>query len=237
MSIRRAIGPARLGRVVGVLSAAAMATTMASPTQAILVTDLTGFKNPVVSTSFDPIPVDTFSSGPIEFVAANGDRILFSSSNSTTQSGSVINYRNGYGFASNGLWQDPLLMAGLNASEGFMDFKFLKAPVSGAGGFLNWAPGSGPSSMSITALDSSANILESYSLNFTTTGAANTGRYFYILRNAQAPDITTLRIRDAYAGIAEFTFDAPVAPAPLPFAGAALAYAYSRSLKKRIGKC
>ena len=210
---------------------AAIATS-ACPGRAILVNNTSGFVNPVVTTNFNPIPIDSFSSGPLFFTASNGDSIRFNSTNS----GSVINYSGAYGFSSNGFWSN-LPMAGLNWFSGFMDFTFIDGPVSAVGGFLNWSPNTNnPNEMYIAALDGAGNVLETYGLNFSTGGGTNTGSDYFIQRSTA--DIATLRLGDSYVGIANFTFDdAPgmaAVPGPLPVFGAAAAFGYSRKLRKRI---
>lgn len=205
---------------------AAVVATSAAPAQAILVSDTSGFGNPIVTSNYNPIPNDTFSPGPLLFETSNGDLVEFTS----THSASVINYSGGYFFDSNGLWDSGLSMAGLNAPAGYMDFKFLGNPVSAVGGFLNYAPGYFDD-MYISALDINGNILESYDLSFSTSGS-NSGASFYIQRNSF--DIATFRVGDSYAGIANFTYNAVPVPGPLPILGVAASFGYSRKLRKRI---
>ena len=128
-------------------------------------------------------------------------------------------------------------MAGLNESNGFIDFTFVNGPVSAVGGFLNWAPGThDPDEMYIAALDGVGNVLEAYGLNFSTGGGINTGSDYFIQRSTA--DIATLRLGNSFVSIANFTFDdAPgmaAVPGPLPVCGAAAAFGYSRKLRKRI---
>jgi hypothetical protein len=94
----------------------------ACPGKAILVNNTSSFVNPVVTINFNPIPINTFSPGPLFFTASNGDSIRFDSTNSSNQGGTPINYVNyagGYGFNVNGVW-DNLPMAGLNDDGGYM---------------------------------------------------------------------------------------------------------------------
>jgi len=218
----------------GVWRLTAAIAASACPGRAILVNNTSSFVNPVVTINFNPIPINTFSHGPLFFTASNGDSIRFDSTNS----GSVVNYSGsgGYGFASNGVWS-ILPMAGLNSSSGYIDFTFIDGPVSAAGGFLNWAPGTHiPNVVYIIALDGAANVLETYGLNFSTGGGPNTGfNYFIQLSTA---DIASLRLGDSFVGIANFTFDdaSPMAavPGPLPLLGVGAAFGYSRKFRKRI---
>jgi hypothetical protein len=209
----------------------------ACPGRAILVNNTSSFVNPVVTANFNPIPINTFSPGPLFFTASNGDSIRFDSTESgSVITGSVINYSGGYGFASNGNWS-ILPMAGLNSGSGYMDFTFINGPVSAVGGFLNWAPNThNPNEMYIAALDGAGNVLEIYGLNFSTGGGTNTGFNYFIQRSTA--DIASLRLGDSFVGIANFTFDdaSPMAavPGPLPLLGVGAAFGYSRKLRKRI---
>jgi len=83
-----------------------------------------------------------------------------------------------------------------------MDFTFIDGPVSGVGGFLNWAPNTlNPDEMYIAALDGLGNVLESYGLNFSTGGGTNSGFDYFIQRSTA--DIATLRLGDSYVGTTE----------------------------------
>jgi hypothetical protein len=225
-----------LGTILRLTAISAAIAASACPGRAILVNNTAGFVNPVVTTNFDPIPIDTFSPGPLLFTASNGETIRFTSTNSNNQGGSVINYTSTYGFNANGIWIN-LPMAGLNTSSGYMDFTFIDGPVPAVGGFLNWAPNTHiPNEMYIAALDAVGNVLESYSLNFNTGGGNNTGFDYFIQRSTA--DIATLRLGDSYVGIANFTFDdasrMAAVPGPLPLLGVGAAFGYSRKLRKRI---
>ena len=205
------------------------------PGRAILVNNTSGFVNPVVTTNFNPIPIDTFSGGPLLFTASNGDSIRFTST-TARQGTPIINFRGVSYFGYNGLWSN-LPMAGLGESNGFIDFTFINGPVSAVGGFLNWGRGTFyHDEMYIAALDGAGNVLETYGLNFSTGGGTNTGSSYFIQRSTA--DIATLRLGNSYAAIANFTFDAApgmaAVPGPLPVFGAAAAFGYSRKLRKRI---
>lgn len=218
---------------LALLSAIAFA---GNPAKAILVIDTAGFENPVVSTDYSSIPANTYTGGPLQFTAANGESVEFSSTNDPEYyySKSVANFTSTYGFDVNGIWSD-MPMFGLNGRDGFMTFSFLGGAVKGAGGLMNYAPGQ-PGDLNLAALDVYGNILEEYNMSFSTGGAQGSGLSLYILR--PTADIAALRIGSSYAGITALTFDRPAAPvpAPLPVLGAVAAFGASRRLRWRINK-
>lgn len=195
------------------------------PAGAVLTTNISGFDNPVVSPNFNPISVDTFSSGPLTFLTPKNHEVIFTS----TSTDSVINYSGIYGFGSNNMWNN-LPMTGTNDSNVSVDFTFKGFQVKAVGGILNYLP-LNPDLMTISALDVNGDVLESYDLTFATSGP-NQGAAYYIQR--QQADIATLRISKNYAALAYFTYDAPPVPSPLPLLGASMALLHSRKLRKRI---
>jgi len=103
-----------------------------------------------------------FGAGPI----ANPG-YTWSSTNGSTQGGSVFGYTGGYGFGSNGVWSGTP-MAGVNdSSDAYsivdtMTFAF-DAPVSAFGGEINWLPNRLP--VTIAAYDASWSLIESLTLS------------------------------------------------------------------------
>lgn len=219
-------------RIVLLVALACLPSVCAESSRAALVQSTSGFVDPIVLANFDPIPPSTFSSGPLTFMAPSGDLIDYVSTNQY----SVINYQGdsgNYDFTPNGSWDGSLPMAGLNDGDGYMDFTFLDGPVSAAGGFLNYSPGS-PADMFIAVLNAVGDELEHHDLAFSTWGGTNTGEYYYIQR--RSADIVTLRVGRSYAGIAHFAYDAhvPPVPSPLPVLGFAAAFGCSRRLRSRL---
>lgn len=114
--------------------------------------------------------VDYFGNGPQVFGSI--PTITWSSTNSY----SVFGYTGGYGLNSNGYWTGatgPYI--GSNDGTSTMTLA-LGAPVSTIGAFLNYAPGGG-SAPTISVYDSASNLIESYVLNFATSG--NDQGYFF----------------------------------------------------------
>lgn len=114
--------------------------------------------------------VNYFGSGPQVF--GSTPTITWSSDSNF----SVFGYTSGYGLAGNGVWTGatgPYI--GSNGPTAVMTLA-LSAPVGSIGAFLNYAPGYG-SAPTISAYDSGNNLIESYILNFATSG--NDQGYFF----------------------------------------------------------
>lgn len=187
-----------------ILSIAAMVLSLAVFTtnaNAAAVTSLSG--------SAVTLPnVNSFTAGPV----AVDSNITWSS----TASWSVYGYNSGYGFANNGFW-NGLTMVGLNTNDGTMTFAF-DTPVSGFGGFLNWAPGYG--NASIAAYDSSLNLIESTTINFSTNGQQNSGEFHGFLESSAI--ISRFTLSNAYIGGADFIVTSESVPEPATLAIMAL---------------
>jgi hypothetical protein len=125
---------------------------------------------------------------------------------SSDRSYSVYGYNGGYGFSNNGMWSG-LPMVGVNTSNGTMTFSFKQA-VSGFGGFLNYAIGTGQAS--IAAYDSAHRLIESAALNFSTGGGTNSGQFMGFKESTA--NISYFTMSNAYIGGANFQ----VAPVPEP---------------------
>ncbi|MGA9564916.1 MAG: PEP-CTERM sorting domain-containing protein [Candidatus Korobacteraceae bacterium] len=159
-----------------------------------------------------PMPaVNYFGGGPITF----GPGITWSSANAFNGGGSAFGYTGIYGaysFLANGNWTGALgPMAGLNDSTDFygvtdtMTFAFT-TPLYAVGGFLNYVPfSSNPTTIAV--YDSSMNLIESYNLSFTTSGADDTGA-FYGFQESTA-DISYFTLTDNYVGITDLTVVSP----------------------------
>lgn len=153
--------------------------------------------------TLSPMPdIDFFGSGPQVF----GDGVIWSSENNS----SVFGYDNGYGFDSNGYWGEGLIMAGTNDRTSTMTFAFT-TPVTGVGGFINYAPGYG--TPVISAYDSTSTLIETTTLNFSTGGGNNSGMFYGFLE--PTAQIKYFTLSGAYIGIANLT-TTEAAPVPEP---------------------
>jgi len=149
--------------------------------------------------TFVAFPVlNYFGPGPQTF----GGDITWSSTNASTQGGSVFGYNGGYGFDSNGFSSDNLV--GLNDSSHVygispdsMEFDFSTA-VSAVGGVLNWVPDNGDT-VTISAFDAGNNLLGSLQL---AAGGANsvTPDSFYGFQSSTA-DISRFVLTDGYVAV------------------------------------
>lgn len=157
-----------------------------------------------------PMPVmNYFGGGPITF----GPGVTWSSSNTTFQNGSVFGYTGGYSYGSNGGWTGALApMAGLNDINEFygvtdtMVFAFA-SPVSAVGGFLNYFPDGIITPTVIAVYDSSSNLIESFTLSFSTGGGLDTG-FFYGFQ--ETTPIKYFTLTDNFIGITNLTTSAAV---------------------------
>ena len=126
----------------------------------------------------------------------------------------VFGYTGTYGFNTNGQWTGTLgPMAGTNSPTQSMTFAFT-SPVDAVGGFLNWAPGQGTAMMAV--YDSSSNLLESYTLTFTTTGAADTGAFYGF--TSSTANISYFTLSGAYVGLTDLTVGGSEVPEPASYA-------------------
>jgi hypothetical protein len=108
-------------------------------------------------------------------------------------------------------------MAGTNDGTSTMTFAF-STPVSAVGGFLNYAPGFGSAPV-IAAYDSGLNLIESYTLNFSTGGGTNTG-FFYGLQ--ESTPISYFTLTGSYIGITDLTAGSVPEPGSMLLLGTGL---------------
>jgi hypothetical protein len=163
--------------------------------------------------------VDYFGAGP-QIVDSS---VTWSSTNASSQGGSVFGYSGSYGFGSNGTWN--MDMAGVNDTAAYygvsdtMTFTFA-TPQQAVGGFLNWYPDAGDTA-SIAAYDSKNNLIESYDLTFLTGGGNDSGMFLGFMENSATIKYFTLT--NAYIGITNLTTGAVPEPFSLALFGAGLA--------------
>lgn len=171
--------------------------------------------------------LNVYGNGPI--VIAPG--ITWSSEDNPAEAGWTGNHNLGV----NGNWEGPLPFYGLEVGDGTsrisMTWAF-DAPVSGVGGFINYAPRAGDLDITsvIQVLDSAFNILEHYDLTISapisTPGAINAGVFLAIDRAGD--DISYFRVWNDALVLRDLTvqFAPPVGvPEPMTLAlfGAGLA--------------
>jgi hypothetical protein len=142
--------------------------------------------------------------GPTQVGGLVGEDIVWS----TTHSGSVIG-NGSYGLGTNGGWESGRSgYTGLNnPPSGDMNFRFNSGPVSSVGGFLNYAPTTGPNVI-IAALDNLGNVLEQYDISvlapILTPGGINAGAFRGIQRGTA--DIFGFRVSNSFVVLDDLTF-------------------------------
>lgn len=125
-----------------------------------------------------------------------------------------------HGLGGNGSWDssgDPSFYSvrlPVSSSTAF-EFVFNDGPVSGVGGFMNYAPGYGP--VTIEAYDAGGTLLESHTIDavapISTPGGLNEGAFRGILRGTA--DISAFRVSGGFAVLDDLTFNAVPEPASL----------------------
>ncbi len=143
-------------------------------------------------------PANYFGAGPQTY-----GNYTWSSTNASTQGGSVYGYTGGYGYLANGIWDGALgPMAGVNDSfdvygvTDTMTFAFA-SPVSWVGGFFNYVPG-GSTPTTLAVYDTSSNLIESYNLTFLTGGGTNSGEW---IRFVETTPIGSFSMTGNYVGV------------------------------------
>ena len=186
------------------LATALALAAMAVPARSALVTSIPG------GTIYSQAALNFFGSGP----QSPAPGIVWTSTNEW----SVYGYNGGYGLDSNGYWTDNAAYVGLNTDNGDMTFTF-RTPVSAAGGFINYAPGYG--SPSITAYDTSHNLIETAALSISTPYATNEGAFLGFAENSAV--IRSFVLSNAYIVMRDLTVLGEPAPVPEPTSMAMLA--------------
>jgi hypothetical protein len=147
-----------------------------------------------------PIPSDySYGSGPI-----TSGNYTFSSSNSGTNGGWFIG-NTGVGFGSNGYWDSSMgTIMELNDSTAIdgatdtMTVAFTN-PVNAFGDLFNYYPDGDTTPATIDVYGASG-LLDSYTLNFSTGGAADSGEW---LNFTSSTPITSITMTDNYIAMAD----------------------------------
>jgi PEP-CTERM motif len=190
--------------------------------QAGLVTTSAGFGPPVEVVDFSQFNGGfTFGPGPQQIGGLVGEDIVWTSTNASNNGGAVIG-NGSYGLGDNGFWDGAFSYTGLNDSSvsdsvtDTMTYQFNTAPVAAVGGFINYAPNFGD--VTITALDSNGNVLESYDLSLlapiNTPGQTDGGAFRGIMR--PTADIAALTVSDGFVVLTDLTFSHNATAVPEP---------------------
>lgn len=151
--------------------------------------------------------LNSFGAGPISYTGTDAaSTYTWSSTNATTQGGSVYGYTGGYGYEGNGYWNGALgPMFGVNDAFNVygvtdtMTVTFTGAPVYEAGDFFNYVPdGSTPTTLNVYG---AGGLLDSVNLNNTTfpTGT-DVGLWVTMIETQPIVDFT---VQDNYVGFAD----------------------------------
>ncbi len=185
-----------------------------TPARADLVTDAASILAPQnvvdfsqfsgVSTFFGP----DFRSTPVQIGRSIGENILWSSTDPTSFLGDDGgNPIFAYDLSPNGFWDDGRAgFSALDVVSGTMTYTF-RNPVSAVGGFINYSPD--PTTfVTIAALDSNGNILESYEITslapISTPGEMDAGAFRGIALSSAV--IAAFQVSDSYVALDDLTF-------------------------------
>jgi hypothetical protein len=187
---------------------------LGSPAQAEFIT-VNSFASPTVI-DFSDQPARQAVYGPVQIGTLVGMDVTVESSSSSN--GLYFNF-SAWGLGLNGGWGIPRTYVSLNDSADSMIFAFNDGPVSGVGGLMNYARGTGHIDGTITldlvisALDSSMGILESYNVTALADIITNDGAFRGIQRSSA--DIFFFQVSGGNANaLDDLTF--VTAPVPEP---------------------
>jgi hypothetical protein len=157
-----------------------------------------------------------FTFGP-EQVGPTGLDVMFRATpqgGGITGQGSVLGAV-GYGLGGNGEWTSAKSYTGLDAPRGSMTYTFNFGLVSAVGGFVNYAPVD--VDLTMEALDSLGNILESHSLTrespISTPNGVDQGAFRGIRRSTA--EIAAFRLSNSWVVLDDLAFT-QAAPVPEP---------------------
>ncbi len=153
-----------------------------------------------------------FTGGPVQI----GNPVDLDITWESTYEKSLIGNYGSYGLGSNGRWnKERNGYVGLSDWTGAMTVWFNSGAVSGVGGFINYSPPWWEHSpkVDISALDSSGNVLEEYSLCISTSDELNAGAFYGIVRDTA--DIYGFRVSNWHVVMDDLTFSGS-APVPEP---------------------
>jgi hypothetical protein len=148
-----------------------------------------------------------FGAGPKSYTGTDAaSTYTWTSTNATTQGGSVYGYAGEYGYLGNGSWDGALgPMIGVNDAwnvygvTDIMTVTFTGAPVSEAGDFFNYVPGgTTPTTLNVYG---ASGLLDSVDLNNTTfPSGTDVGLWVTMIETQPIVDFT---VQDNYVGFAD----------------------------------
>ena len=152
---------------------------------------------------------------PVQIGGLVGSNVTWEANNRTANNPFPALIGNGVFFLdANGLWDNNRHgFAAVNGDTGAMTFRFLSAPVSGVGGFVDYTidPAS-PSPPIISALGANDVVLESYNLAqlapISTPLATDAGAFRGIQRNSA--DILAFRVSNTFTVLDDLRFTAQI---------------------------
>ncbi len=156
--------------------------------------------------------------GPVQIGGLVGEDIVWTTTNTGTGLQASVIGNQTYGLGANGVWDSGRNgYTGLNLGNRTMFYRFNSGPVSAVGGFLNYAPGSGPNVV-MAALDINGNVLESYDISalfpILTPGQTNGGAFRGIVR--PTADIFTFAVSNSFVVLDDLRFSRTQQTAAVP---------------------
>ena len=202
------------------LAATAVIVSAACQANAALVTNATGFGPSTVIDFQQFTSVNYANAVPLQVGSAVGmDVDLFGFGTYNTHVGPKS-----HSLGPNGQWNSTFdtnfYSVGLPVSSALaFEFVLNDGPVSGIGGFMNYAAGYGP--VTIAAYDSGGGLLETHTIDvvapINTPAGLNEGAFRGILRGTA--DISAFRVSGGYAVLDDLTFNAIPEPASAALIG------------------
>ena len=183
-----------------------------------------------------------FTFGPQQIGEPVGLDVVFTATplgGGISGNGSVLG-SGSYGLSSNGEWGGDKTYSGLDSALGTMTYKFNFGTVSEVGGFMNYAP-LDPQLLDVTiaAIDTNGNVLESYILPLVapiaTPGGFNSGAFRGIRR--RSADIAGFQVSNGYVVLDDLTFgsSSPVPePSTLVLLGGGIVGLVARHWRRRV---
>lgn len=184
--------------------------------QAALVTNSSGFADPLVVNFADFSGAELFTGAATQVGSVVGEDVVYSSTENSFIGDPTPPA--GYGFGANGSWDNSRVgFVGTNSEVATIRFDFNDGPVSDVGGFVNYNPEL-TSDFTIAAIASDNSTLESYNVSslapIATGGDLNSGEFRGISRATE--DIAAFTISGAVGALDDLTFGRLAVAVPEP---------------------